>query len=221
VVWDFSLWVPQVVVIDLGTNDYSAAGPLPDSTKFFRTYRGFVDSLHARYPDARFVLVDGPMMSDGYPEGMNALTRLKTHLDNVVSDATRRGIKATHLSLTPSDASRGWGADYHPNRAQAALNGSELAAHLRAVMDWGASSAKPKSVKISRATVERSSLGLSVRIPEGISATAKIVDLRGRETWSRKLSSGSNALPAVESGRWLVVQIDRDTQVLPLQIALR
>ena len=221
VVWDFSLWVPQVVVIDLGTNDYSVSGPLPDSVKFFRTYRGFVDTLHARYPAARFVLVDGPMMSDGYPEGMNALTRLKTHLDNVVADVTKRGIKVTRLSLTPQDANRGWGAGYHPNRAQATLNGKELAAHLRSVAGWGATSIPSKKVKTSRATVERSSLGLSVRIPEGISASAKIVDLRGRETWCRKLSSGSNALPVVENGRWLVVQVDRETQVLPLQIALR
>ncbi|MBK8800449.1 MAG: hypothetical protein IPN71_00035 [Fibrobacteres bacterium] len=128
----FTRWIPQVVVIDLGTNDYSTASAQPDSTKFFRTYRDFVDTLHARYPQARFV-VDGPMMSDNYPSGLKTLTKIRSHLDNVVADVTKRGLKATHLSLTPQEDSRGYGADYHPNRSQAKLNGAELAAHLRQI----------------------------------------------------------------------------------------
>lgn len=217
VAWDFTRWVPQVVVIDLGTNDYSTASAPPDSAKFFQAYRGFVDTLHARYPEARFVLVDGPMLSDDYPQGMKALTKVKRHLDNIVADVAKRGVKATHLSLTPQDAARGWGADYHPNQAQAALNGAELAAHLRSVMDWGASSVLTESVKAGRATLERGARGLAVRIPAGSRADARVVDLRGRATWSRKLSSGSHALPAAGNGGWLVLRIDGETQVLPLR----
>lgn len=219
-VWDFSRWIPQVVVVNLGTNDYSASGPLPDSAKFFRTYRGFVDSLHARYPEARFVLLDGPMMSDGYPEGMKALTRLKAHLDNVVADASQRGVKATHFSLSPQGA-LGWGADYHPNRTQAALNAKELADHLRSVADWGASSVVTESVASGRAVLERTARGISVRIPSGATAFARIVDGRGRSTWRRKLSAGSSLLPATEGARWLVVDVGHDRQILPLQPVLR
>jgi hypothetical protein len=214
VVWDFSLWVPQVVVIDLGTNDYSAAAPPPDSAKFFQTYRAFVDTLHARYPQARFVLVDGPMLSDDYPEGMKALSKVKRHLANVVADVTKRGIEATHLSLTPQDAARGWGADYHPNLAQAALNGAELAAHLRSVMDWGASPVRSRSVGSVRALLERTPGGLSARIPDGARAAARFVDLRGRVAWSRDWTSGPHALSDVGNGGWLHLRIDGETQVL-------
>jgi len=220
VAWDFTRWIPQVVVIDLGTNDYSTASAQPDSAKFFRTYRDFVDTLHARYPNAQFVLVDGPMMSDGYPAGLNTLSKIKKHLDNVVADVTKRGIKATHLSLTPQ-GNMGYGADYHPNLAQAKLNGQELTAHLRSVVDWGASSILTGSVMSARATLVKEGRFLSVRIPEGTVAQAKIVDSRGRATWSQKLSTRSTVLPASEASRWLVVESTTGRQVLPMQVELR
>ncbi len=216
--WDLSVWTPQVVVIDLGTNDFSHVAP--DSTKFHRTYAAFVDSLHAGYPQARFVLVDGPMLSDGYPAGVNALSKLKRHLDNVVAEVGRRGIAATHLSLAPQ-GNLGYGADYHPNLAQASLNGQELANYLRSTMGWTANSAAPSIPKRFGARLDRSARGLSVRIADGEAADARIVNLRGREIWSRKLSAGSHLLPASGGGGWLVLRFEGAVQVLPIGPDLR
>lgn len=212
--WDFSGWTPQVVVINLGTNDFSHVAP--DSAKFHRTYAAFVDSLHVRYPQTRFVLVDGPMLSDGYPAGVNALSKLRRHLDNVVAEVGRRAIAATRLSLAPQ-GDLGYGADYHPNLAQATLNGQELTEHLRTAMGWTTNSANPLATSRLRAKLERSARGLSVRITDGESAEARIVDLGGRATWSRKLSSGSHALPAAASCGWLVLRFGGATQVFAIQ----
>jgi hypothetical protein len=132
--WDFSKWIPQVVAIDLGTNDYSTS--LPDSAKFHRVYKAWVDSLHVRYPAAKFVLLDGPMLSPG-SEGFN---RLRKNLDDIASDLVKEGIQASHLALSPQDGTLGYGADWHPSRKQAAKNGQELAAFLRTFMGWGATS---------------------------------------------------------------------------------
>lgn len=132
--WDFARWTPQVVVIDLGTNDFSIA--VPDSTRFHNAYSAFLDTLHDHYPEARFALVDGPMMSDDYPVGARALSTLKSYLDAVVAAAKSRGIQVSRLSLTPQGPRLGYGADWHPNQAQARLNGQELTAHLRRLMGW-------------------------------------------------------------------------------------
>lgn len=216
--WDFSGWTPHAVVVNLGTNDFSHVAP--DSTKFHRTYAAFVDSLHARYPQAKFVLVDGPMLSDGYPAGVNALTKLRRHLDNIAVAVESRGITATRLSLTPQ-GNLGYGADYHPNLAQATLNGQELTTHLRAAMGWTTNSTGPFAPSRLRARLERSTSGLSVRIANGESADARIVDRRGREIWSRKLSAGSHLLPASGGGGWLVLRFEGAVQVLAIRPDLR
>ncbi len=134
--WDFSQWMPDVVVIDLGTNDYNPDNP--DSTRFEAAFSAFVDTLHAKYPSAKILLLDGPMFSDGYPAGAHALTHVRQRLDNVVAKAKERGVAASHVSLTPQ-GNLGYGADWHPNRAQAKLNGKELADALRTLMGWNGS----------------------------------------------------------------------------------
>ncbi|NTW25341.1 MAG: SGNH/GDSL hydrolase family protein [Lentimicrobium sp.] len=64
--WDFSNWIPDVVVIALGTNDLSDGdGEMPrlpfDSTAFINEYVGFVGTIHSHYPDSRLVLLSSPM----------------------------------------------------------------------------------------------------------------------------------------------------------------
>jgi len=176
--WNFSSWTPDAVVIDLGTNDYSAVAP--DSAWFEAVYAALVDSLHHRYPAARFVLVDGPMLSDGWPTGIKTLTQVRRHLDNIVARVALAGANATHLSLTPSNPSRGYGADTHPNLAQATLNGQELAAHLRKVLGWTTTSLLSRTPTAPRrgALVSGES-GWDVRIPLG--ASGRSVDPAGRE----------------------------------------
>lgn len=63
-------WVPDVIVIGLGTNDFSTELHHPEEAwvqrgaldaDFARTYADFIGTLHAKYPAAHFVL----MASDG------------------------------------------------------------------------------------------------------------------------------------------------------------
>ncbi|MHC1775220.1 MAG: GDSL-type esterase/lipase family protein [Lentimicrobium sp.] len=66
--WDFSAWIPDVVVIALGTNDLSDGdGENPrlpfDSTAFIDVYAGFISTIYSHYPDARLVLLSSPMVT--------------------------------------------------------------------------------------------------------------------------------------------------------------
>lgn len=122
--WNPSQYVPDVVVINLGSNDFSeglASSEAVDSlqTNFGKKYLAFLRELSGYYKEAQFVLVIGPMLSDGYPEGYNALSRVRTELENIVStlqQETPNGESRVRLlELTPQSAP--FGEDFHPTIA--------------------------------------------------------------------------------------------------------
>jgi len=60
-VWDFSEWIPDAVVINLGTNDYSSP-PHPTFQEFSFAYKQFISRIMTDYsPNVTFFLVCGPM----------------------------------------------------------------------------------------------------------------------------------------------------------------
>ena len=50
---------PQLICINLGTNDFSTGGP--DVDKFVAAYRQFAAGLLKQYPTSKLVLLQGPM----------------------------------------------------------------------------------------------------------------------------------------------------------------
>jgi len=218
--WDFSRWTPDAVVIDLGTNDYNPDNP--DSTRFEKAFSDFVDSLHAKYPAAKVVLLDGPMFSDTYPVGTNSLSHVRHRLDNVVAAAKARGIAASHVSLSPQGA-LGYGADWHPSRAQGRLNGKELADALRTLMGWSGSTAIVPREASSGALLVRQGAGWAVQLPAGLaSAKARLLDSNGRTTHRLRLVGGrDNSLPRASGARWLAIDLPTGLQTLAIRPALR
>lgn len=116
---------PDVVCLNLGTNDFSTTGV--NVEKFIATYAEFLRMLLARYPDAKIVLLQGPMdTSAGLRSALNAVR------DGLSANDRPR---VHFLALSPQ-GSVGLGADYHPNRAQSRINAAELASFLRQLMGW-------------------------------------------------------------------------------------
>jgi hypothetical protein len=65
--WPFTSWVPRLVVIHLGINDFVGKATKPASPDtFVDRYDQFLESLRARYPGARFVL----MSTTEWPYGL-------------------------------------------------------------------------------------------------------------------------------------------------------
>lgn len=134
--WKFEGWTPHVVVLNLGTNDFSAY-PVPDSAKWEDAVVAFVGRIRKVYPKVPVVLANGPMLSDYWPNKPDGkpfptLTTVRRHLEN----ASKRLEGVSVLHLTPNAAERGYGADWHPNRAQAELNGQELAKRIAETLGW-------------------------------------------------------------------------------------
>jgi lysophospholipase L1-like esterase len=62
-IWDFSLWAPHAVVINLGTNDFSTL-PHPDKAVFQREYEKLILKVREVYGNIPVFCVVGPMLKD-------------------------------------------------------------------------------------------------------------------------------------------------------------
>ncbi len=82
--WDFNLFIPDLVVINLGTNDY-AKDPrrkLSDK-KVSRAFTKLINRVHDKYPGVPVILCLSPMVKDGYPYKTKHRKRLRSVLEGV------------------------------------------------------------------------------------------------------------------------------------------
>ena len=125
--WDFS-WQPDIAVINLGTNDFSVGAP--NSEMFINSMIKFVKQVNKKYPQAKIIIIDGPMLNDSYPDGVQSLTLCRKYLDAAKGELAKLGLTVYRFSLSPQDGSLGYGADWHPGSLQSEKNGRELAEFL-------------------------------------------------------------------------------------------
>lgn len=127
--WDFGLFRPDVVVVNLGTNDLSTHSY--DERLFAEGHRALYRQIRERNPQAKIVLLTGSMLS-----GEELLVARRT-LDRLRDEARKDGDdNVFRLDLTPQDGQLLTGADYHPSFYQQEKMGAELASYLRALMKW-------------------------------------------------------------------------------------
>ncbi|WP_437630732.1 SGNH/GDSL hydrolase family protein [Sorangium sp. So ce854] len=137
--WDFSSWVPQVVVINLGTNDFSinVPGDAQFRQPFTNGYAGLVETVREKYPEAFIFCTIGPMLSDGYPEGAQALTRARDYIGQVVEDRNADGDDRVRLLEFPAQSeANGYGCDWHPSAKTNELMATQLAEAISEELGW-------------------------------------------------------------------------------------
>ncbi|HSI83450.1 MAG: SGNH/GDSL hydrolase family protein [Candidatus Methylacidiphilales bacterium] len=123
--WDFSRYVPDVVCINLCTNDFSPDGP--NKEKFEANYIEFLKKMVTRYPSARIVVLQGPMQNTA------TVREILNRIVETMNQGTEK--KAFYFQMSKGGA-HGFGADYHPSQEQAKINGAELTTFLSELMHW-------------------------------------------------------------------------------------
>jgi lysophospholipase L1-like esterase len=131
--WDFSRFVPDAVIVNLGTNDFGKG--VPDDVSFIAAYEGFVAELRERYAHAHIVCATGPMTSDSWPAGEGRLSKFNAWVSGVVDRRKEGGDgNVSFLAFTPQSAP--YGEDWHPTLATHRKLAGELSAHLKKVLGW-------------------------------------------------------------------------------------
>ena len=148
-VWDTTAFVPDAVVVALGTNDFSPgdnpgltdvgvpadARPIMQVSDFVTAYVAFVDTLRSTYPNAHVFVISSPMLGDGWPSALYmSATDQKTALTMVESHYAAAGDDKVHKFFV--DRVSGTGCGTHPNAEQQADNGQMLADFVKTTMQW-------------------------------------------------------------------------------------
>jgi len=133
--WDFGPWKADVVVINLGTNDFGPKNP--DRKAWTEACQAFLRTIRKNYPEAHIYLAVGSMMSDGYPPGRKALSTIREYLNFVVEEATKAGDKRVHfLEFEGQKEANGIGADWHPSVKTHQIMAAKLVAAVRKDLQW-------------------------------------------------------------------------------------
>lgn len=127
--WNFADFQPDVVCVNLGTNDMSLDDY--DLSLLKDAYFKFIRRLRGYYPDAKIVMLTGCMLWG------ERLENVKKVLDEVVSKVNADGDNEVYrFDMSPQTGALGYGADYHPSRRQANKMAKELSAYLTKITGW-------------------------------------------------------------------------------------
>jgi lysophospholipase L1-like esterase len=121
--WNFRT-TPQVVVINLGTNDFSVG--VDPGQKFVDAMTAFVAQVRSHYPATPILLATSPML------GGTQHTTEKTYLDTVAATDSRTVV----LDLPVQEASDGFGCDFHPSEITAQKMADRLEQQIRSLLGW-------------------------------------------------------------------------------------
>ena len=121
--WDFTRNVPDVVVVNLGTNDFALGDP---GSAFTNAYASFLGQVRTAYPNAYIVCVVGPMLAG------SELTAAETDIQSAI--ATTGDAKTSFLELPTQSAPYGCG--YHPTTATQAAMAAALVTQIQQVTGW-------------------------------------------------------------------------------------
>ena len=127
--WDFSRYQPDLVCINLGTNDLST--PNYDLSLLKQNYQKLLKMVREHNPKAKIVLLTCSML---YNEELKLAKQL---LDELTAEAKKAGDKEVYrFDMNHIDGERYYGNDWHPNIYQDEKMASELTPFLRSLMQW-------------------------------------------------------------------------------------
>ena len=133
--WDFAQYQPDVVVVNVGTNNFALVDP--GEARFVRLYHELIHTVRAAYPKAFIVCALGPMLSNVYPEKRNNLTQARKYMKAAVAKLKEAGDTNLELLEFPEqNHADGLGCGFHPSLKTHKLMSDRLTAFIKQRMGW-------------------------------------------------------------------------------------
>lgn len=128
--WDFSSFSPDLLVVNLGTNDLSTEGFRMELLD--KAYRDFLTEIRNHYPNTKILLLTGCMLP-----ASPVLDEFQTRLNAIVEDRKQMGdTQIYRYDFAPHDGTLGYGADWHPSLRQQQKMANELIPYVASIMGW-------------------------------------------------------------------------------------
>jgi len=130
IIWDFSKWSPEAILINLSTNDFNNRPPI-DEPGWTAAYEKFAGLLRSHFPAAEIYCATSPMLTG------DRLALSKVWIQKVVSDLNAAGdAKVKYFEFDTEDPKDGIGGAHHPNVKTDQIMGNKLAAQLTTDLGW-------------------------------------------------------------------------------------
>lgn len=127
--WNFKSWVPQAVVINLGTNDFSTH-PYPDSSIFEAAYGKLIDRVRTLYPNVTVFCVIGPMVEEPCEGYIRDVVQRQQKLEGRDRDVFFVDIPREIM------ADCDWGCEMHPNIYGSMKMAGLIVPEIKLRMNW-------------------------------------------------------------------------------------
>lgn len=126
--WDFSKRQPDVIVVNLGTNDDSYTGSKTDrQDEYVTEYIKFLKTIRANNPDATIICTLGIMGDRLFPSVSKAMETYKMETGDTNIHSLKFDVQA---------AADGYAADWHPTEATHTKAAEKLTAEIKNIMGW-------------------------------------------------------------------------------------
>lgn len=127
--WDYSEYVPDLIIINIGTNDDSYTRRIPDRVQVLgERYGLFLEQVYAANPSSAILCILGTM-------GQNLCEEEAKQVELFAKKNPE--VHIGFLTMPEQDGENdGMGADYHPSDATQEKASKVLTAHIKEFMNW-------------------------------------------------------------------------------------
>jgi lysophospholipase L1-like esterase len=134
-VWDFKAFTPQLVVMNIGTNNFATYDP--GETRYVRIYTNLFDRVRKAYPQAFIMCLLGPMLTDVYPPGKQNLTLARKYMKAAVAKIRAAGeTNFEYVDLGEQNHANRLGCGFHPSVKTHKLMADRVVAVAKERLGW-------------------------------------------------------------------------------------
>ena len=128
--WDFSRWTADVVMLDVGGNDWTGLGQAPDAAQFDAAFVSLVQTIVAHYPHAEVYIT-----LNSTDTGAERST-LGADYKDIVATLNKSGLTHVHYFEFPLYSGTDFGCDGHPTATLHQTMANQITTQIKTDLGW-------------------------------------------------------------------------------------